>query len=67
MIYDEKDVDELSEKIQRLITASGIDILYEPAPIYIESPNWNDELREKNGYKQVEGIWVKEKIGRAHV
>ena len=60
MIYDKEDVDELSEKIQRLITASGIDILYEPAPTYIQGPNWTDELREKNGYKQVEGIWVKE-------
>ena len=60
MIYDKKDVEEMSEKVQRLITASGIDILYEPAPTYIQGPNWTDELREKNGYKQVEGIWVKE-------
>ena len=60
MIYDKKDVEEMSEKVQRLITASGIDIVYEPAPTYIQGPNWTDELREKNGYKQVEGIWVKE-------
>jgi hypothetical protein len=60
MIYDKEDVDKMSEKIQRLITASGIDFLYEPAPTYIHGPNWTDELREKNGYKQIEGVWIRE-------
>ena len=59
MIYDKKDVDEMLEEIQRLITVADIDHLIFPAPLYIQGSNWTDELRQKNGFEQVEGVWVK--------
>lgn len=59
MIYDKEDVDVMLEEIQRLITVAGIDHLIKPAPPYIHGPNWTDELREKNGFEQVEGIWCR--------
>ena len=59
MIYDKKDVDEMLEEIQRLITVADIDHLIFPAPLYIQGANWTDELRQKNGFEQVEGVWVR--------
>lgn len=59
MIYDKEDVDKMMEEIQRLITAADIDHLIFPAPPYIHGANWTDELREKNGFEQVEGIWCR--------
>jgi len=58
MIWSEEDIDKIDEKLQRLITASGIDEYYNQVPNYIFGPNWTDELRVKNGYEQVEGVWV---------
>ena len=59
MIYDKEDVDVMLEEIQRLIIAANIDHLIFPAPSYIHGPNWTDELREKNGFEQVEGVWCR--------
>ena len=59
MIYDKEDVDVMLEEIQRLITVADIDHLIFPAPSYIHGPNWTDELREKNGFEQVEGVWCR--------
>ena len=58
MIWSEEDIDKIDEKLQRLITASGIDEYYNQVPKYIFGPNWTDELRIKNGYEQAEGVWV---------
>lgn len=59
MIWNDEDVDRMLEKIQRLITIAEIEHFTEPAPSYILGPNWDDELRNKNGFEQVEGVWVK--------
>ena len=59
MIYDKEDVDVMLEEIQRLIIIAEIDHLIRPAPDYIHGKNWTDELRQKNGFEQVEGIWCK--------
>ena len=59
MIYSKEDVDQMLEEIQRLITVADMDHLLFPAPLYIHGPNWTDELREKNGFEQVEGVWCR--------
>jgi hypothetical protein len=58
MIWNKEDIDKIDEKLQQLITASGIDTYYNEVPKYIFGPNWTDELRIKNGYEQVEGVWI---------
>ena len=59
MIYDNEDVDKMLDEIQRLIIAADIDHLIFTAPPYIHGANWTDELREKNGFEQVEGVWCR--------
>lgn len=59
MIWNEKDIEEMLEKAQRLITIADIEYFSEDAPMYIHGVNWTDELRVKNGYELEEGRWVK--------
>ena len=59
MLYNKDQLPDIFNKIDELISASGIKNYKEPAPIYIYSDRWNDELREKNGYTLIDGDWYK--------
>jgi hypothetical protein len=59
MLYNKEQLPDIFNKIDELISASGIKNYKEPAPIYIYSDRWNDELREKNGYTLIDGEWYK--------
>lgn len=59
MLYNKEQLPDIFNKIDELISASGIKNYKEPAPAYIMGDRWNDELREKNGYTLIDGQWYK--------
>ena len=59
MLYNKEQLPDIFQKIDELITASGLQTYKEPAPAYIMGDRWNDELREKNGYTLIDGEWYK--------
>ena len=59
MIWNEEDISEMLEKVQRLLTIADLEYFTEQAPLYIHGPNWTDELRIKNGYELEGGIWIR--------
>jgi len=58
MIWNKEDIDKIDEKLKQLIVSAGVTEYHEKAPSYIFGKNWTDELRIKNGYAEVDGVWV---------
>lgn len=56
MIWNEESLVEIYERLDQLI-ALGQENYSTDAPEYIFGKNWNDELRNKNGYIEIDGKW----------
>jgi hypothetical protein len=50
--------EDMHKKFEQVATFFAVEDFIEPAPNYIQGPNWTDELREKHGWeKQPDGSW----------